>query len=294
VGADQFLKIGHLPRLRAPFFLAAFAGWNDAGQVATHALTSLVTAWGAERCAEIDCEEFFDFTEARPLISLDPSGGRSLIWPGNVFFAHQLPGTEHDVVVLVGTEPQLRWRTFCGAVIDLADRLDACCLVTLGGFLADVPHTIEPRISGFASSSELFPQLQALRLRVSAYEGPTGITGALHDAWQGADRPAISLWGSVPHYISASPNPQISLSLLERVAVILRTELPLSGLQAQDLAFRTQVEEALRDNPEATDYVRELETHYREEPTPTPPPGPELIAELEEFLRRRRPPEDGL
>lgn len=290
MGAEQYLKITQLPTLRSPFFLAAFAGWNDAGQVATHALTSLVTSWGAERCAEIDSEEFFDFTEARPLISLDPTGRRSLIWPGNVFFAHSLPDAEHDVVLLVGTEPQLRWRTFCNSILDLAGQLDACCLVTLGGFLADVPHTIEPRITGFASSSDLLPQLQALRLLVSTYEGPTGITGALHDAWYATDRPAISLWGSVPHYISASPNPQISLALLHRVARILRADLPLSGLQAQEVAFRSQVEEALSDNPEASEYVRELEAHYGEEPAPAP--GPELIAELEEFLRKRRPPED--
>ena len=287
---DDYLRIGQLPELRSPFFLVAFAGWNDAGQVATHALTSLVTAWAAERCAEIDSEEFFDFTESRPLISLDPTGRRSLVWPGNVLFWHQLPQAQHDVVILVGTEPQLRWRTFCGTILHLAGRLDACCLVTLGGFLADVPHTIEPRITGFVSSSDLLPQLQALRLRVSTYEGPTGITGALHDAWEQTERPAISLWGSVPHYISASPNPQISLALLQRVGLILQTELPTSGLQAQEAAFRTQVEEALRDNPEASEYVHELETHYRDEPTPSP--GPELIAELEEFLRNRRPTDE--
>jgi proteasome assembly chaperone (PAC2) family protein len=288
---DPYLRILRLPELRKPFLLAAFAGWNDAGQVATHALMTLVNGWKAEVAADIDPEEFFDFTESRPLISLDSDGQRSLDWPTNVFYGHALPEQEHDVLLLVGTEPQLRWRTFCRTILGVAAQMDACCLVTLGGLLADVPHTIEPRLTGFVNGGESVPSLQRLGMRASSYEGPTGVVGVLHDAWRGTGKPSVSLWGNVPHYISASPNPPIALALLRRLASVLGTEVPLGSLKAQEAAFKTQVEEALAHNAEAMEYVRELEAHFSEEPPP-PASGKELIAELEEFLRGRRPEED--
>jgi proteasome assembly chaperone (PAC2) family protein len=275
------------PQLRSPYLVAAFAGWNDAAQVATHALESLVDGWNLEPFADIDPEEFYDFSNTRPTISLGTDGQRDLEWPDNLFFARQLLGTEHDLILLVGNEPQLRWRTFTDLILHVADTTGARCLVTLGGLLADVPHTITPRLTGFSSGEEGLPTLQDLGLKVSSYEGPTGIVGVLHDAWRLSGRPAISLWGNVPHYISAAPNPQISLALLRRLQTILRVPMPFGPLELQEQAFIAQVNEALKQNPEAQEYVQELETQYVEEAPP--PPGPELIAELEKFLRKRRP-----
>ena len=286
---QEFLQSRQLPDLRRPVLLAGFGGWNDAAQVATFALTTLVNAWSAERFAEIDPETFFDFTETRPTISIGPTGQRSLEWPSNYFFAHRIEEKDQDVVLLVGTEPQLRWRTFCAAVTALAERLDVSSLVTVGGLLADVPHTVEPRLSGFAISGGSLPDLQRLGVRMSSYEGPTGIVGALHDAWRRTGRPALSLWGNVPHYISATPNPQVSLALLQRVAALLETQLPLQALAAQAKAFTSQVDEALAENPEALEYVRQLEQQFVTE-QPVQSESPELIAELEDFLRSRRPP----
>ena len=288
---DEPLQVANLPELRDPVLLAAFSGWNDASQVATHALTTLVNGWKAERFAHIDSETFFDFTEVRPAISIRPSGQRSLHWPANYFFSHQLAQNQHDVVLLVGTEPQLRWRSFCRCVLDLADRVGASALITLGGLLADVPHTVEPRLTGFASAPDLVPRLRRLGVRLSSYQGPTGIVGALHDAWRTTDRAALSLWGNVPHYISATPNPQISLALLQRVAEVLGISLPLSDLEAEAKSFGTQIDEALVDNPEAMEYVHQLEEQLDTDETPAQD-APELIDELEQFLRSRRPTTD--
>ena len=288
--AEDPLHVHDLPDLREPVILAAFAGWNDAAQVATHALTTLVDLWSAQRFAEIDPEPFYSFTDTRPTINIGPAGRRSLHWPSNHFFGHRLADNERDVVVLRGTEPNLHWRSFCRTVLSLADQVGASCLVTLGGLLADVPHTVEPRLTGFASAPRLLPQLRQLGVQMSSYEGPTGIIGALHHAWGGADRPAISLWGNVPHYISATPNPQVSLALLRRVSGLLGIDVPLAALERQAGAFRTQVDEALRANPDAQTYVRQLEQQLENE---TPPePAPKLIDELEEFLRSRRPPSE--
>jgi proteasome assembly chaperone (PAC2) family protein len=278
------------PALREPILLVGFAGWNDAGDAATFSLETLITAWSPARFAEIDPEGFFDFTETRPMISLDASGQRSLEWPENAFYAHALPNQDRDVVLLLGTEPQLRWKTFCRHILAVAERVHASCLLTLGALMADVPHTREPTCTGFVSSSPMLPQLQKLGVKMSSYEGPTGILGALHEAWRATNRPAISLWGNVPHYISATPNPQVALALLRRVGMILGTPVPVSSVEKQAQAFAVQVEEALRENPEAQEYVHQLEEQYAAEVPPTTD-GPGLFEALEEFLRSSRPAE---
>jgi proteasome assembly chaperone (PAC2) family protein len=288
--ALDFLQYDSVPALNEPVLLAAFAGWNDASQVATFAIQTLKNIWDADSFASIDPEEFFDFTETRPTISLDPTGQRGLEWPQTIFFGQSLPESERDVVLLLGVEPQLRWRTFCRGVLDVADRVGASQLVTLGGLLADVPHTVDPRLTGFATSSELLSDLTGMGVRMSSYEGPTGILGVLHDAWRTSGRPAVSLWGNVPHYISATPNPQVVLALLQRVSGLLGVSIPLSGLETRSEQFRTQVDEALESNPEARDYVQQLEQHVEGERRVEP--SPHLIEELEEYLRRRRPSTD--
>jgi proteasome assembly chaperone (PAC2) family protein len=290
---NELQFIADVPELRKPFLLAGFSGWNDAGQAATYALETITDGWDAMPFAEIDPENFYDFTETRPTISLGPTRQRRLTWPSNTFYAHSLPAQDHDIVVLIGAEPQLRWKTFCRHILDVAQRVDASCLVTLGALLADVPHTQPPTLTGFASTSRLAPQLEKLNVHLSTYEGPTGIIGVLHDAWRRTRRPAVSIWGNVPHYISATPNPQVALALVSRVSLLLGTALPTASLQNHARAFADQVDEALRENPEALEYVRQLEAQYvEEEPEPAPVDAPTLIQELEAFLRTQRPAED--
>ncbi|GAC1333617.1 MAG: filament polymerization regulator ParJ [Chloroflexota bacterium] len=288
--ARDFLVINTMPDLRDPVLLAAFAGWSDAAQVATSALLAVCRTADVDRFADIQSEEFFVFTETRPTISLDASGQRSLHWPANRFFALPVPEAERDVVVLIGTEPQLRWKTFCGIVLDLARELRVSRLITLGGLLADVPHTLPPRLQGHTSEPSFLPELRALGVAMTSYQGPTGILGALHDAWREEGKAAFGLWGNVPHYISASPNPQVSLALLQRVNQLLGVDLPVANLENEAQVFRTQIDEAVAQNPEAVEYVRQLEEQFVAE-TPAED-TPDLLNDLEEFLRRRRPPAD--
>jgi proteasome assembly chaperone (PAC2) family protein len=288
----EYVQFSSTPELREPIILVAFAGWNDASQVATFSLTTLLTLWGAQKFAEIDPETFFVFTETRPTVTITPAGQRGVQWPANAFFAHRMEGSDRDIVLMIGTEPQLRWRGFCDTVLEVANKVNASCLVTLGGLLAEVPHTAPPSVSGFASSPHILPQLQSLGIELSAYEGPTGIVGALHDAWEGTGRPAMSLWGSVPHYISASPNPHVSLALLQRLSSLLGITLPLAALGREAASFQSRIDEALEDNPEALQYVHDLEAQHEGDTVPSP--GPELMEQLEEFLRRRRPDDEAL
>ena len=142
------LRISERPALRRPVLVAAFRGWNDGGQGATLAAGHLAQAWDATRFAEIDPEGFFDFQATRPHVSLVDGLSRRIDWPENAFYYAPRPDAERDVVLLIGIEPNLRWRTFTTLIVDLARELGVDMLITLGSLLADVPHTRPSPVTG--------------------------------------------------------------------------------------------------------------------------------------------------
>src|ERR1700733_1575388 len=201
------------PVLRRPLFVIAFEGWNDAGDAATLALDYLAQEWDATRCATIDPEEFYDFTVTRPMVTATSDGDRQIEWPHVELLAARVPGAGHDMLLLRGVEPQLRWRTFCEAVVSVVEAMNAELVVVLGAMLADVPHTRPVRVSGTTTDVAL---AHRVGLSTSTYEGPTGIVGVLLDALRRAGHPAASFWAAVPHYVHQMPSPKAALALVER------------------------------------------------------------------------------
>src|ERR671938_651302 len=193
------LHVSSRPTLRRPLMVVAFRGWNDGGQGASLAGGYLAKTWNAARFAEIDPEGFFDFQATRPHVSLVEGQTRRIDWPDNAFYHATIPGADRDAVLLLGIEPNVRWRTFTGLVTDLARQLGVELVITLGSLLADVPHTRPSPVTGSATDPEL---IERLGLQRSRYEGPTGIVGGLHDQCTRADLPSISLWAAVPPYVS--------------------------------------------------------------------------------------------
>jgi proteasome assembly chaperone (PAC2) family protein len=297
----EHLRFFAEPQLRRPVLVAAFAGWNDAAQIATSAVEFLADAWEAEKVAEIDPEEFYDFSENRPMARLNAEGERRIEWPANTFYAHAAPELDKDFLILKGIEPQLRWRTFAETVMGLARRWDVSEVILLGGLLAPVPHTRPPRITGTAQEATLRERLRAVGASASRYQGPTGIVGVLSDACRKAEVPCASLWGAVPHYIAAMPNPRVALALLAALSEAFDLRLNLDGLRREAARFEIRVNEAIAQNPEAAAFVRRLESGEEEEATEEPAPpsdlplpsGDEVVRELEEFLRRQREGESG-
>ncbi len=288
----DYLQLDELPSLRRPTFVAAFRGWNDAGEAATLAVRHLVDSWSAKPLASIDAEEFFDFTVARPMIRITEEGQRDLQWPHNRFFYHQRGEAEGDVVLFVGTEPHLRWRTFAETVRDLFQRLDGARLLTLGALVAATTHTRPPPVTGFATEEELRGRLEGLTVTRSRYEGPTGIVGTLHDAWRRAGLSAASLWVGLPPYLGDTVNPRGALALLEVLDKLFAFAPDLSKLFEASQKFEEQVDEALADNSEMRAYLNELERRIdsgiAEAATPDLPPASDLIGDLEAYLRRQR------
>ena len=293
----SYTHIEQNPTLREPLLFAAFAGWNDAAESATTAARLLIEKWSAQRFADIDPEEFYDFTSTRPIVSVGPDYQRNLSWPSNSFFYHVDPALERDVIVVVGTEPQLKWRTFTGEVMDLSRQCGVGMVLTLGALLADTPHTRPVPLIGFATDGALLEQLRALHVGPTRYQGPTGILGVIHDAARQATLPAISLWASVPHYLGISQNPKVAEALLRVVDPLFNLNLDLSDIERAVQRFEQQISAIIATNPEAEAYLKELErradvaaegqTEADAEPSALPP-SEILIKDLEEFLKRRR------
>jgi proteasome assembly chaperone (PAC2) family protein len=278
------LRILKRPELTRPVLVAAFRGWNDGAQGASLAAGYLAKLWGAEKFADVDPENFFDFQATRPHVSLVDGVARRIDWPETSFYYARPDGSDRDVVLLLGIEPNLRWQTFTNLVVGLVKELGTELVVTLGALLADVPHTRPPPVTGSASSPEL---VKALGLSTSRYEGPTGIVGILHDACNREGIPSASLWAAVPHYVSLTPSPRAALSLCDRLGELIGTEIDTSELDEAGESYVEQVSEAVASDSETAAYVEELEQRADTIGESADISGDALAAELTRFLRDR-------
>ena len=282
--ADE-LRIDHRPELTRPILVAAFRGWNDGAQAASLAAGYLAKTWGAERFADVDPENFFDFQATRPHVSLEEGLSRRIDWPETAFYHARPEGLDRDVVLLLGIEPNLRWRTFTELVVGLARDLGIELLITLGALLADVPHTRSAPVTGSATDKEL---VERLGLSASRYEGPTGIVGVIHDLCGQSGIPSASLWAAVPHYVSLTPSPRGALALCERLGDVLGIEIEADELEEAARNYEEQVSEAVASDEETAAYVDELERRSDQLDDATElPSGDALAAELTRFLKQR-------
>jgi predicted ATP-grasp superfamily ATP-dependent carboligase len=281
---DELAYESH-PQLERPVLIAAFRGWNDGGQGASLAGAYLARAWAAREFATIDPETFYDFQSTRPLVSLVDGETRQIDWPENSFLHAPLPGAGRDAIIMLGVEPNLRWRTFSELVAGVALEHRVELVLTLGSLLADVPHTRSAPVTGSATDPRL---IEELGLQLSRYEGPTGIVGVLHDACSRAGLKSASLWAAVPHYVSLTPSPRAAKALVDRLADLLGADIDTGELDEAADAYTRQVSEAVSSDEETAPYVQELERRVdelaEEEDLPS---GDALAAELTRFLRER-------
>jgi len=285
------LNVSFTPSLKRPVLIAAFRGWNDGGQGASLGAAYLAKQWNAARFAEIEPESFFDFQSVRPHVSLVDGETRRVDWPDNGFFHASIPGAGCDAVLLLGIEPNLRWRTFSGLVLELAQDLGVEMVVTFGSLLADVPHTRPAPVTAAATDSELVAELG---LEASRYEGPTGIVGILHDQCREAGIASVSLWAAVPHYVSLAPSPRAALALVRRFGELMHVDVDLDELEHAAEEYAEQVSEAVSTDAETQAYVEELEQRVDALASEGDlPSGESLAAELSRFLREREEQDEG-
>ena len=243
------------PTLRNPVVIAAFTGWNDAGDAASGGVRHLIEDWAASAVAEIDPEEYTDFATIRPHVRLSSGLTRNIVWPTVGLWSANTAGA--DVILVLGPEPAMRWRSFADQIVSVAKQYEASLVITLGALLADVPHSRPVQLIGTASDQELIDRFDLQRSR---YEGPTGIVGILHDACIKADLPAAALWAAVPAYASQVPSPKATLALVERLGTMIGTTMPTTRLVAQVADYEAKVTAVVADDDDLAGYVRRLES----------------------------------
>jgi proteasome assembly chaperone (PAC2) family protein len=259
-----FVQYHRQPELRSPLVIAAFSGWNDAADSATTAVKFLIEKWKPAKLADIDAEEFYVFTETRPTVQFVGGVQRTIAWPTNQFLSHSAPDMDRDMILYLGVEPQLKWRTFTESFLEVCKHFKASEILLLGALLADIPHSIAVPISGSSSHADTMERLRELDIRGSRYEGPTGMIGVLHDACRRADLPVSSLWAAAPHYLAATPNIKVTAALLTYLNTFLSLELDLHEIQSDAVRFEEQITALVARDPEASAYVRKLEEQVAE------------------------------
>ena len=277
------MEILGIPQLRSPIMILAFSGWNDAGEAASAALEHLASIWPVQTIGEFDTEEFYDYQNNRPIVSVDESFNRSLTWPTTMVRGVSLPNYDRDLILVSGVEPSLKWRTFVGQLLDLGEDLDISMVVCLGSLLADVPHTRPIPVTATAARPEFG---ERLGLEMSRYEGPTGILGAIQDACNQREIDALSIWAAIPHYVSSPPCPKATLSLLNHLEDLLELSIDLGELPEDAKAWEIGVDQLSQEDSEIADYVKSLEESKDEADLPEAT-GEAIAREFERYLRRR-------
>ncbi len=279
------------PELRRPIWIGAFVGWADAQEGASRAVRYLVRRLPATKFAELEPEEFYDFSSTRPVAYNNERGDRVLRWPSNEFYYWKNPETEQDFILFLGTEPNLKWRTYTSALLSVVDGYDLDLVVNLGSLLDAIPHTREPLLSGGANKDDVKSRLSGLRIMGSNYQGPVGITSALMDACTRVELDYMSIWVHAPHYVQRSPNFKLSRALVNRVNDAFGLSVPLERLEERGRAFEAEVTKAIGSNVEVSAYVKRLERQYdasqdKKAGSAEDLPAPEEAVEgVEDFLR---------
>jgi predicted ATP-grasp superfamily ATP-dependent carboligase len=283
------IELDGIGKLTSPVIIAAFEGWNDAGEAASGVISHLSLAWQATPVGAIDPEDYYDFQVTRPVTEVAEGRTERLIWPTTRLLMAKQDASERDLVLVHGIEPNMRWRGFCSELVTSFSALGAELVVLLGALLADSPHTRPVPVAAAASDPALAADLRAEPVD---YKGPTGIVGVLQHACVDVGIPAVSLWASVPHYVAQPPCPKATLALIRGVEDVLDVSLPLADLPQEARAWEHGVDELAEQDTEVAEYVRTLEE--AKDATDLPEASGDAIArEFERYLRRRRDPGSG-
>jgi proteasome assembly chaperone (PAC2) family protein len=263
--------------------IAAFEGWNDAGEAASEAVSHLLVGWRATLLASVDPEDYYDFQYNRPHVGFNSEGGRELSWRTTSMWHCQAGPADRDVVLVTGIEPNLRWRAFCDEMLDYLTGIGATTLVTLGALLADVPHTRPVPVNGISSDPEL---AERFGLEPSRYTGPTGIVGVIQEASHRRGLETMSYWAAVPHYVAQAPAPKATLALLGQLEDLVGVPIDMRGLPEEAKAWERGVDELASDDSDVADYVRSLEEERDTADLPEAS-GDAIAREFERYLKRR-------
>ncbi len=279
------------PALNQPDMVIAFAGWSDAAQAATGAIAHLIKMLDARKFAEISGDDFFDFSNLRPIIAVEKGLITSLAMPHSSLFYWQNQTTVHDLVLLHGIEPQLQWQRFVNLIADSAERMHVNKIYTLGGLYDRIPHTREPKISGVVNDNGLLDTLERHNIAKINYEGPSSLHGLLLSNLAQRKIQGFSLWGHTPFYVRVESNPMVCFELLKKLTELLDIHIDLEEIKKAGVYLGEMLNRFLAGSSELQDYIQKLEAQYDLEGAAPLEPSADtdrIIKEVEEFLRNER------
>lgn len=280
-------NVSRIEGLRSPVVALAFTGWSDTGTVTTDAAAHLIETFGGEQFLDVEPEDYYVFTDTRPSVRIADGGDRLIEWPRNEAFALRMPDAPHDLIVVSGVEPNLRWNTFSTRLASIIAEYQPSLVCTLVARPAATPHTRPIPVTGSSADAQLASRYGLGR---SMYQGPTGIVGVLHDALRAHSVPLISLAAGVPHYLNVAENPPATMALLKAFGGVSGFDIPPGELPDLGEQFLERVEEASAGDDQIHQYVRTLEEHYGEQDIPAEPEGElpsadDVLRDIEDFLR---------
>ncbi|MBT9257350.1 PAC2 family protein [Phycicoccus sp. MAQZ13P-2] len=282
------IELEDIGDLHDPVMIAAFEGWNDAGEAASSVLEHLADVWGAEVVAALDPEDYYDFQVNRPRVVVE-GGKRRISWRTTRILVARDTSLGRDVIIVQGVEPSFRWRAFAVELMELAEAADVSMVVTLGALMADVAHT---RPIPVTATSDNEDTRHRHGLEVSGYEGPTGIVGVVSDAATQVGIPSVSCWAAVPHYAGHSPSPKATLALVGRLEELFDAPIEHDELEDDARAWERGINELAESDSEVAEYVESLEEAQDTAELPEAS-GDAIAKEFERYLRRRGTDESG-
>ncbi|MFK7916444.1 MAG: PAC2 family protein [Ilumatobacter sp.] len=278
--------VDELGSLERPVMLVGLEGWFDVASAATHAVDAFIDDGAALIVGEIDPDPFYDFTQQRPLVSVD-DGVRTIQWPANDVVVQRNAG-HRDLVALIGVEPHMHWSTYVDAIATVASALGCEAVVTVGSSAEAIPHTRRPPVTGSTSNVDL---ARRLGLVAPSYEGITGIAGVLQAALESRGIPAVSLRVGIPHYLMNAEHPQATAALSRHLSHVLDVPTRIDFGEQID-SWRDVHDEIVQSDDQLRMYVRMLESEFDRRAEAAIPTADDLAAEFEDFLDNQRPDDD--
>lgn len=262
--------------LRRPAVVAAFRGWNDAGEAATSVIRHLVLGNETHEVLIFD-EGYYDLRQTRPIVTTR-EGKKVLKWPNTCVAICRT--AQRDLLIVIGDEPNFDWADLCQEILGTIALCEATPVVVLGSMNSEDPHSRPLPVSVDATNSDL---VWGMGTEESDYTGPTGITGvlALMAAESGQD--VVSMWVSTPSYTSDDECAKATLALARRVAEVLGVDFDWVELERAAGVWESQVSALVEADPDLLRYVHALEVFSDQSLAPTS--GEDLAAQIEEYLR---------
>lgn len=283
---DDLYTLLATPSLHDPILLIHLTGWIDAGGCAGTALDTILDQIDETPIARFETEWLLDHRARRPIMHIVEAVTAGLDWP-EIQLVAGTDSTGNDLLVLHGAEPDHNWRTFCEAVVGLAQRFGVTRAIGLGAYPASSPHTRPSRLSATAST----PELASLGFIPATLDVPAGMQAAVEYALHEAGVPAVGLWAQVPHYISGASYPAASLALVDGLVGAAGLVFDSSQLAADALATRNRLDGLVSDEDAHRDMLRALEKQYDDaveaEATIS---GDDVADQIAEFLRSQDEP----